>query len=113
MVSRLAQRLAPQPRGPRTSTSGWAIGHDVRMTSEQPHGVVFPLTDGEQRSTTAVGRAVIADALRPVDLVGARAAEQETGWRSSYLPHFRRAVEAGLGSREDALAIASAGLASL
>jgi hypothetical protein len=83
------------------------------MTSEQPHGVVFPVTDGEQRSTTALGRAVLADALRPVDPVGARTTEQETGWRSAYLSHFRRAVEAGIGSRQHALAISSAGLASL
>ena len=86
------------------------------MSSEQPqhpHGVVFPLGEDGHRSTTALGRAVIADALRPVDPVGARAAESESAWRSDYLAHFRRAVEAGLGAPEDAQAIARAGLASL
>ena len=58
-----------------------------------------------------VGRAVVADALRPVDPAGALAAEQETTWRAGYLAHFRRLVEAGLGSREAALTIAAAGLA--
>lgn len=81
--------------------------------AEQEHGVVFPAGLDGRRSTAAVGRAVIADALRPVDATGARAAEQETNWRAGYLPHVRRTVEAGLASREAALAIAGAGLASL
>src|SRR5689334_4358648 len=76
-------------------------------------GVVFPVSTGTERSTAALGRAVVADALRPVDPVGARAAEQETNWRAGYLPHFRRLVEAGLSSREDAVTIAESGLASL
>ncbi|NUR07416.1 MAG: hypothetical protein HOQ45_10425 [Nocardioidaceae bacterium] len=83
------------------------------MSSEQPHGVVFPLTEGDRRSTTATGRAVLAAALRTVDPVGALSVEQETAWRSGYLVHFRRAVEAGLGAREDALAVARDGLAAL
>ncbi|MBD3783155.1 MAG: hypothetical protein IE926_09410 [Micrococcales bacterium] len=76
------------------------------------HGVVFPLVDG-RRSTSATGRAVVADALRPVDPVGAGAAERETNWRSGYLTHFRRLVEAGLPSYSDARSVAEAGLASV
>ena len=76
-------------------------------------GVVFPQSGPNKRSTAALGRAVVADALRPVDPVGARAAEQETNWRSGYLPHFRRLVEAGLASREAAVTIAGSGLDSL
>jgi hypothetical protein len=83
------------------------------VSDEEQSGVVLPTGDDGRRSSTAVGRAVLADALRPVDPVGARAAEQETSWRSSYVPHFRRAVEAGLGSRKDALAVSAAGLRSL
>ncbi|MFI6263585.1 hypothetical protein [Micromonospora sp. NPDC051006] len=79
---------------------------------EGPTGVVFPRT-GEGRSTSALGRAVVADALRAVDPVGARAAEHETNWRHGYLGHFRRLVEAGLLSRDAALTIARDGLASL
>jgi hypothetical protein len=84
----------------------------VRVTGEQLRGVVFPLNEHGRRSTSEVGRQVVADALRRVDPVGARAAEQETGWRSGYVAHFRRALEAGLGSRSDALAIAHDGLRS-
>jgi hypothetical protein len=81
---------------------------------EGPSGVVFPVSgDGGARSTSALGRAVVADALRGVDPVGARAAEHETNWRSGYLLHFRRLVEAGLPSAESARRIAADGLASL
>src|SRR5215204_1217839 len=80
--------------------------------TDTPHGVAFPAGQDGDRSTTATGRAVVADALRPVDPLGARASEQETAWRSRYLLHFRRLVEAGLDRREDWLAIAEAGLDS-
>ncbi|HET9021039.1 MAG TPA: hypothetical protein VFN34_04075 [Ornithinibacter sp.] len=83
---------------------------DDRQAS--PRGVVFPEVDG-RRSTGATGRAVVSDALRPVDPVGASAAQRETSWRSGYLTHFRRLVEAGLARPEDARAIADAGLASV
>jgi hypothetical protein len=73
-------------------------------------GVVFPAGPDGRRSTAAVGRAVVADALRPVDPTGARAAETETNWRAGYLVHFRRLVEAGLASPEAALSVAGAGL---
>jgi len=76
-------------------------------------GVVFPAGPDGRRSTAALGRAVVADALRPVDPPGALAAERETNWRAGYLTHFRRLVEAGLPSREAELSIADAGLASL
>ena len=76
-------------------------------------GVVFPLTTDGIRSTSALGRAVVADALRAVDPVGARSAENETNWRRGYLVHFRRLVEAGLSSAEAARTIAADGLASL
>ncbi len=76
-------------------------------------GVVFPAAADGRRSTATLGRSVVADALRSVDPAGAMAAEQETNWRAGYLVHFRRLVEAGLGSRDAALSIASAGLDSL
>jgi hypothetical protein len=85
----------------------------VRVTGQGERGVVFPTDDEGRRSTAAVGRGVLADALRHVDPVGARAVEQETGWRSGYVAHFRRVLEAGLGSRRDALTIADAGLTAL
>jgi len=83
------------------------------MGTDEQRGVVFPATPDGRRSTGALGRAVVADALRGTDPTGALAAEQETSWRSGYLVHFRRLVEAGLASRPAALDIAAAGLASL
>ncbi len=77
------------------------------------HGVAFPALPDGRRSTTELGRAVVADALRPVDPAGAFGAEQETAWRSRYVVHFRRLVEAGLVTPEAWLSIADAGLASL
>lgn len=82
------------------------------VSDSGPTGVVFPSSNG-RRSTTALGRAVVADALRPADPVGAAAAERETDWRRGYLTHFRRLVEAGLLSRVAALDVARAGLASV
>lgn len=82
-------------------------------SGSSPSGVVFPEVDGK-RSTSALGRAVVADALRQVDPVGAQAAERETSWRQGYLGHFRRTVEAGLlREGEAAVDIARAGLDSL
>jgi hypothetical protein len=37
-------------------------------------GVEFPVSSGGRRSTSALGRTVVADALRPVDPAGAAAA---------------------------------------
>ena len=78
----------------------------------QSSGVVFPETGGT-RSTSALGRAVVADALRAADPVGAQAAERETNWRQGYLTHFRRLVEAGLLSDDAAVSIARSGLQAL
>src|SRR5262245_20752872 len=84
------------------------------MSQPQPPetGVVFPVI-GSSRSTSALGRAVVADALRGVDPVGARAAESETSWRTEYRVHFKRLVEAGLHSASAAVTIARNGLAEL
>ncbi|WP_433050549.1 hypothetical protein [Dactylosporangium sp. CS-033363] len=82
------------------------------MPNVNPTGVVIPSVEG-RASTSALGRAVVADALREVDPVGARGAEASTDWRRDYLVHFRRLVEAGLPSRAAALTIARQGLASL
>ena len=64
-----------------------------------------------KRSTSAFGRAVVAAALEPLDPVGARAARAATNWRTDYLTHFRRLVEAGLDNPDGARAGAAAGLA--
>jgi hypothetical protein len=79
---------------------------------DAPTGVVFPLA-GTERSTSALGRAVVADALRAIDPIGARAAAGETNWRRGYLGHFRRLVEAGVSAPDAGRTIAADGLASL
>ena len=84
-----------------------------RMSAGQSEmGVNFPQTSSG-RSTSALGRAVVADGLRAADPVGSRAAAAETSWRREYRVHFRRLVEAGLLSRNAAVSIARDGLASM
>jgi hypothetical protein len=83
------------------------------MAEDELAGVVFPASADGRRSTSALGRAVVADALRPVDPAGALGAEHETNWRSGYLVHLRRLIEAGLASKQAWLTIARGGLDSL
>jgi hypothetical protein len=80
-----------------------------RLERRQEDGVVFPEVDGE-RSTSSFGREVLTRALAGVDDVGSAAVEREANWRSGYVPHFRRLVEAGLPSAEDAVGIATSGV---
>ena len=74
------------------------------------HGISFPTAVDGSRPTSQVAREVVAEALRTVDPLGARAAEQETAWRSRYLLHLRRLVEAGLATPEAWQQVAGAGL---
>jgi hypothetical protein len=83
------------------------------MSGGEQTGVVFPASSDGRRSTSALGAAVVADALRQVDRAGAAGAEHEGNWRSGYLAHFRRLVEAGLTSKDAALSVARDGLGSL
>src|SRR6185295_4140928 len=76
-------------------------------------GVVVAAGPDGRRSTTSLGRAVLAAALRPVDEPGAAAVERSTAWRSDYPAHFRRLVEAGLPDPKSWLAVAESGLAEL
>ncbi len=72
--------------------------------------VVFPRAEDGRRSGSALGRSVVADALRVADPAAAATAERESDWRTGYLRHFRALVEAGLDNGYD---IARAGLASV
>ena len=83
------------------------------MSGGEPAGVAFPVAADGRRSTSALGRAVVADALSQVDPAAARAAERETNWRTGYLAHFRGLIEAGLASRQAAVSVARDGLESL
>jgi hypothetical protein len=75
-------------------------------------GVVFPDVGG-RRSTSATGRAVLADAARPVDADLAAAIEEEREWRKAYPTHVRALVEAELRSDASPTAVPRAGLDSL
>jgi hypothetical protein len=83
------------------------------MGEAVPGSVEIPRDAHGQRSSSALGRAVVTAALREVDPTGALAAEQETNWRSGYLRHLRRLTEAGLATSEAAHAIAADGLAAV
>jgi hypothetical protein len=83
------------------------------LSGDEPAGVVFPASADGRRSTSALGRAVVADALGDVDPAGARDAERESNWRTGYPAHFRRLIEAGLTSRQAAVSVARGGLESL
>lgn len=75
-------------------------------------GIDFRSFDGRQSSSGA-GRAIVSRALDEVDEAGATAVRHEKDWRGNYLVHYRRLVEAGLGSPGDWLNVARAGLAEL
>jgi hypothetical protein len=81
--------------------------------SGEPAEVAFPVSADGRRSTSALGRSVVADALGRADPAGALDASRETNWRTGYLAHFRRLIEAGLASKQAAVSVARDGLASL
>ena len=83
------------------------------MSGGEPAGVAFPVAADGRRSTSALGRAVVADALSQVDPAAARAADRETNWRTGYPAHFRGLIEAGLASKQAALSVARDGLESV
>jgi hypothetical protein len=80
------------------------------VVADSDTGVVVPADADGRRSSSALGRAVVAECLRDVDPVGALGAEHENNWRSGYPAHFRRVLEAGLPSRDAAVTIAAQGL---
>ena len=80
--------------------------------TQREAGVVFPTADG-RRSTSATGRAVVADASRVGDASLAASVERERDWRRGYVPAFRGLTLASMGTAEDAHAMARAGLESV
>jgi len=83
------------------------------MSGDELARVDFPAGPDGRRSTSALGRAVVADALGQVAPAAAAEAGRESNWRSGYLTHFRALIEAGLPARQTALSVARDGLASL
>jgi len=78
----------------------------------QPAGVVFPMVAG-RRSSTATGRAVLADAVRAVDPDLASAALNERDWRAGYLEPYRRMTALSVTRPGAAESISADGLASV
>lgn len=76
-------------------------------------GVNFPAANDATRSTTATGRAVVADALRGVDPSAARRVEQVRDWRKGYLPGIRELVVTAAANPAAALKVSQDGLDSL
>ena len=72
----------------------------------------FTAVDG-QRSSSAVGTAVLAAALRPVEPRAANTAAGETAWRKRYPDHFVAVTRAAAHSADAALTMARDGLAAL
>lgn len=75
--------------------------------------VNFPAANDGARSTTATGRAVIADALRGVDPAAARRVEQIREWRKGYLSAIRDLVVVAARNPEAAVTVSRDGLNSL
>ena len=75
-------------------------------------GVQFPEVDG-QRSTTATGRAVFADAARPIDPDLAERISRAPKWHTSYLGYVRDLLAAELADPFRGAAVPGAGLDSL
>jgi len=92
---------------------GLMTGVMPEKSDGEPAGVAFPAAADGRRSTSALGRAVVADALNLVDPGAARAAEREANWRTGYPAHFRGLIEAGLASKQAAVSVARGGLESL
>jgi len=74
-------------------------------------GVRFPAVDG-RRSTSATGRAILADAARELDQSLAQRVVSCRDWRKQYAPLIRELTAASLGAGDRVLAAARAGLES-
>jgi hypothetical protein len=77
----------------------------------EDEGVAFPLVDGE-RSTTATGSAVFADAARSLDPGLADAIEADDTWYRSYVEFVERLLRAELDAGDGASAFPAVGLDS-
>ena len=83
------------------------------MSEQKQTGVVFPRGQDGTRSTTATGRAVWADAVRPVDPDVAARIAAERDWRKGYLQRVVEVTAAATRGPQTAVAVARAGLGAL
>ncbi len=76
----------------------------------EARGIQFPLDAGGKRGSAAVGRAILAAALRGLDAQAADACLAERDWRHAYPVHLRRLVELQAAHAQATLASCRAGL---
>jgi len=75
-----------------------------------PHGIVFPLDERNNRSSTQPAKQIISAAVGAVNSEKSDAILKEKSWRFGYVKHFVSLVEEQCKSPQSALEIASAGL---
>ncbi len=73
-------------------------------------GVQFPLDGSGKRSSAAIGRDILAAALRVLDVAAAERCAAERDWRHAYPVHLRRLVELQAASPQLTVASCRAGL---
>ena len=76
-------------------------------------GVLFPVGSDGRRSTAATGRAVWAEAVRPVDPALAARIEAARDWRKEYVSAVVEHTAAATRTSDGCVAVARAGLAAL
>jgi hypothetical protein len=76
-----------------------------------PRGLVWPVVDKGERSSTATNKAIIAAAVGAVDPAAQLAIEKTKNWRFGYVKHWNKMVENQCQSPEAAIQVAEAGLA--
>ncbi len=82
------------------------------MSSSDLEGIQFLAGEDGDRSSTRANKAICSAALARVDPQAARAARDEVNWRKHYPRHIRALTEAGIARPENALTIATDGLAA-
>jgi hypothetical protein len=90
-----------------------APAHALPAAGPDETGLVLPRDDSGKRSSLALCRAVLADALAAADPAAAAAVRAEAQFHSRYPRHVRTLVETGARDGAAAQAIAAAGLASV
>jgi len=97
-----------------TNTEIWVAPAGIRAPAgaDQREGVSFPTIDGK-RSTSATGRAILADAAGAVDGELAERILACEDWRKRYPPLVRELTSTSISDRESATSIARAGLESM
>ncbi|MEM7707507.1 MAG: hypothetical protein AAF358_18260 [Pseudomonadota bacterium] len=76
-------------------------------------GVVFPELESGRRSTTATGKAIVAEAMRAVDEAGSARVSAESNWRKRYPQYFEQLTAQAMASADHANDMAAAGLAAV